>query len=564
MLSSLYVENIAVIRRLSLDLGSGFTAVTGETGAGKSVILESIKLLLGGKADRELIRYGEETGTVSAVFGALGAAAERALRDAGIDPDEEGCVQIRRTVSTDGKSRAWINGQPVSLTLLREVARYLVDIHGQNENLTLLDEKTYVSTLDSYAALRDAVAGYHEVYIKLEEARRRLSELDRGEAERLRTVEMLKYQIADIDAVNPKPGEDTALEEKEKKIKNREKIQRQTSFVYRALKGAERGSVLFLLDKSAQALEPLSDLVPEVAAIKEELNDCRYRLEDAAERVYDLTDAEEGDPTALIDKIEGRLDAFTKLKKKYGTSIDDVLRFRDEAKARLAALEVSDDAVIELRETEKKLTAEARRLALSLHAERKKAAKELEKKITEILLYLDMPKVVFRVDVTDRGEAGLRADGCDDVLFVMSANAGDEPRPLSLVASGGELSRTFLALKCVLSERALTPTMIFDEIDAGVSGKTARKIGYKLAELSAGTQVVAVTHSAQIASLSDAHLLIYKEERNGKTETRLRALDREGRIGELSRILGGLTVTESQRNAARDMLDRKETDETGS
>ncbi len=563
MLSSLYIENIAVIRRLSVDFSAGFTALTGETGAGKSVILESIKLLLGGKADRELIRYGEETGTVCAVFGTLGAAAESALSSAGIEPDEEGCVQVRRVVSNDGKSRAWINGQPVSLSLLRDVARYLVDVHGQNENLTLLDEKTYVSSLDGYAGSAEQLAGYRAVYAKLEEARRRLAELDRGEAERLRTVEMLRYQIADIDAVNPKPGEDVQLEEKEKKIKNREKIQRQTSFVYRALKGAERGSVLFLLDKSAQALEPLADLIPEIAPITEELNDCRYRLEDAAERVYDLTDAEEGDPTALIDKIEGRLDAFSKLKKKYGGTIDEVLRFRDEAKAKLAALDASDDTVLALRESEKALSAEARKLALALHDRRKKAAKELEKKITEILLYLDMPKVVFRVEVNDRGEGGLRSDGADDVLFVMSANAGDQPRPLSLVASGGELARTFLALKCVLSEKALTPTMIFDEIDTGVSGKTARKIGYKLAELSKGTQVFAVTHSAQIASLSDTHLLIYKEEKNGKTETGLKTLDREGRVDELSRILGGLTVTASQRNAARDMLEGKETDLAG-
>lgn len=559
MLLSLYIENIAVIRRLSVDFTSGFTALTGETGAGKSVILESVKLLLGGKADRELIRYGEESASVSAVFGSLGAAAENALVSSGIELDEDGSVQIRRTVSNDGKSRAWINGQPVSLSLLRDVGRYLVDLHGQNENLTLLDEKTYVATLDGYASLQGKVAGYREVYTKLEEVRRRLSELDRGEAERLRTVEMLRYQIADIDAVDPKPGEDAALEEKEKKIKNREKILRQTSFVYRALKGAERGSVLFLLEKSLQALEPLSDLVPEIAPVTEELSDCRYRIEDAAERVYDLTDADEGDPTAVIDKIEGRLDAFSKMKKKYGGTIDEVIRFREEAKKKLADLDASDDTVIELRESEKTLSADARRLALALHKERATAAKELEKKITEILLYLDMPKVVFRVEVRDRGETGLKSDGSDDVLFVMSANAGDEPRPLSLVASGGELARTFLALKCVLSERALTPTIIFDEIDTGVSGKTARKIGYKLAELSKGTQVYAVTHSAQIASLADTHLLIYKEEKDGKTETGLRTLDREGRLDELSRILGGLTVTESQRNAARDMLERKET-----
>lgn len=557
MLLSLYIENIAVIRRLQLDLEAGFTAITGETGAGKSVILAGIKLLLGGRLDRELLRYGEESASVSAIFGNLGRPALQALADAEIEPDDDGCIQVQRTVTADGKSRCKINGQPVSLTVLRGISQYLIDIHGQRENLTLMDERSYTAILDGYAGNEAELSAYRDCYARLEAVRRRLSELDRGVAERLRFCEMLRFQIADIDAVGPKVGEDTALEEKELRIKNRERIVRQSSLVYRALKGAERGSVSDLLSRSAAALEPLSGLIPDVDRLCEELNDCRYKIEDVAERVYDIGDAEDGDPTALIDKIEARLEAYAKLKKKYGTTIEEIIRFRDEAQQRLEELDASDDTVAALRDEERALTDAAMAAGKRLHARRIQAAKELEQKITEILLYLDMPKVVFRISVPLLEGNALGRDGIDEVQLVMSANAGDVPRPLSSVASGGELARTFLALKCVLAERSLTPTMIFDEIDAGVSGKTARKIGFKLSELSRGTQVFCVTHSAQIASLADTHCLISKRERNQRTETELSVLDREGRIGELSRILGGTKITDVQRSAAADLLDNR-------
>ena len=555
MLLSLYVENIAVIRRLSLDLSAGFTAITGETGAGKSVLLDAVKLLLGGRFDREILRYGEESATVSALFGHLGAPALGALQEAGLSLDEDGCIQLQRQLFADGKSRARINGQAVSLTVLRSLARYLVDLHAQNENLTLMDERSYATILDGYAGDQAELAAYRSLFSSLEEVRRRLAEFDRGEAERLRTLEMLRFQIADIDAVSPKVGEDTLLAEKELRIKNSEKILRQSRLVYRALRGAEHGSVCELLQKSAAALTPLISLVPELAEVCETLSDCRFRLDDAAERVYLLSDGEEGDPIALIDKIESRLDAISKLKKKYGATVEQVLAFRENAAARLAELDASDDTIAELRGEEARLLKEAREAASALSLRRREAAASLERSITDILLYLDMPKVVFRVRVTPLPEGRLARDGADEVSFVMSANAGDTPRPLSAVASGGELSRTFLALKCVLAERSLTPTMIFDEIDTGVSGKTARKIGKKLRELGQGTQVLSVTHSAQIASLADAHLLIRKGEINGKTETELSILDRSGRVEELSRILGGIDVTEAQRLAAIELLD---------
>lgn len=555
MLLSLYVENIAVIRRLSLDLSAGFTAITGETGAGKSVLLDAVKLLLGGRFERELLRYGEESATVSALFGHLGAPAVNALADAGISLDDEGCVQLQRQLFSDGKSRARINGQAVSLTLLRSLARYLVDLHAQNETLTLMDERTYASILDGYAEDEAELQAYQSAYASLTEVRRRLSELDRDEAERLRTAEMLRFQIADIESVSPRLGEDTKLSEKELRIKNSERIVRQSRLVYRALRGAEHGSVCELLQKSDLALSSLISLVPELSEVCRTLSDCRVRLEDAAERLYPLTDADEGDPTVLIDKIESRLDALSKLKKKYGATLNEVLAFRERAVARLAELDAADGTVAALKENEACLLAKAKEAAARLSECRRRAASVLERSITEILLYLDMPKVVFRVEVKELPEGALSRDGADEVSFVMSANAGDTLRPLSAVASGGELSRTFLALKCVLAERSLTPTMIFDEIDTGVSGKTARKIGKKLRDLGVGTQVLSVTHSAQIASLANAHLLISKGERDGRTETTLTALDRQGRIRELSRILGGIDVTEAQRLAAIELLD---------
>ncbi len=555
MLLSLYVENIAVIRRLSLELSAGFTAITGETGAGKSVLLDAVKLLLGGRFERELLRNGEESATVSALFGRLAGSAVTALAELGLSPDEEGCIHIQRQLFADGKSRARINGQSVSLSVVRSLAGHLVDLHAQNENLTLMDEKSYASILDGYAEDDAELSEYRAAYAALLEVRRRLAELDQNEAERLRTVEMLRFQIADIDSVAPKPGEDTRLAEKELRVKNSERIVRQSRLVYRALRGAEHGSVCELLQKSDSALSPLVSLVPELSEVIRAISDSRLRLEDAAERLYPLTDDGEGDPTALIDRIEGRLDALTKLKKKYGETLEAVLAFRERASARLAELDASDETVAALRESEAELLKKAEAAAARLSERRRSAASALQMAITEILLYLDMPKVVFRVEVRPLPGRTLSRDGADEIAFVMSANAGEEPRPLSAVASGGELSRTFLALKCVLAERSLTPTMIFDEIDTGVSGKTARKIGKKLKDLGIGTQVLSVTHSAQIASLADAHLLISKGEHDGRTETTLRALDREGRIGELSRILGGIDVTEAQRLAAIELLD---------
>ena len=561
MLLTLQIENIALIRELELDFSRGFQALTGETGAGKSILIDSIGLLCGNKADKTLIRTGEERASVRGVFGNLSHVAVQALSEMDIVPDDEGCLLVERQLSVDGKSKIKISGVTVTLGILKEVAKHLIDIHGQSDTLTLYDSASYIRILDAYAGTEDALLAYGVVFERYESLKREIEEISRSEAERMRTIEMLTYQLADIDAVGLKPGEDVALEEKERRIKNHERIFRQCSFVYRALKGAEKGNACLLLDRSIAALETLTDVIPDAEKLISELRECLYSLEDIAEKVYDLTDTSEGDPTSAIDKIERRLDAIAKLKKKYGVTVEDILAYRAQAAKRLESMQNADARLEELTEELKQAYSEAAKLGEKIHSIRVRAGEYLSKQVIDNLVFLDMPKVKFCVVVTqeysENGEYKLSPDGFDHVEFLISANKGEELHSLSKVASGGELARMMLALKCVESQRDLSVSMIFDEIDAGVSGKTARKIGLKLLELSKHTQIFCVTHSAQIASLADVHLLISKHEADGRTVTTVKELDEAGRIEELSRVLGGIHVTDAQRQAAVDMRQEK-------
>ena len=376
------------------------------------------------------------------------------------------------------------------------------------------------------------------------------------EGERIK--EILEYQIKDIDSVGLHPGEEEELVEKKVKIKNSEKITKNSEFAFKALKGSERGSVSYLLDRSISALTQLSDVVPQYSEYSEKLRDMLYQVDDIAEEVYAVIADIDEDPTGTLNEIESRLDKISKLKRKYGLTVEEVLAFREKAYSEYQSLENSDELIKELSAKEKKAYNEALVLAEELHGIRSKAAVELEGNLKETLEFLDMPKVVFFASLKESYSAGeklLNKDGSDTVEFYISANRGAEPQPLAKIASGGEMSRIMLALKSVIADKDGVPTVIYDEIDAGVSGKTARKIGIKMKSLSENTQLFCVTHSAQIASLADSHFLISKSDVNGSTETSVRLLDREGRINELSRILGGIDVTDSQRAAAIDMLD---------
>lgn len=560
MLISLHIENIAVIKSIDFDFSEGFMVLTGETGAGKSVVIDSINLLLGSKAERELIRSGQNQAMVSGLFADLSEKTVDGLSALGIEIPEDGEILLQRVVSQDGKSRAMINGRSISLSLLKSVAPLLVSVHGQTDTASLQDSKNHLDILDVYANLGELKSEYQIAYSRLEGIRRQIREVTEKLSESERLKEILEYQIKDIESANLKEDEEDVLVEKRAKLKNSEKITKNSEFVFKALKGSEKGSVSYLLDRSMTALNQISDVVPNFAEYADRLRECLYQVDDIAEEVYAVIDDIDGDPTVTLNKIESRLDKISKLERKYGSTIKDVLEFCSKAKSELETLENSDGVLKELSQKERKAYNEALKLAKELHNKRAEAAKNLESYVKETLEFLDMPKVVFFVslkEMTKGEERILTKDGGDLIEFYISANRGADPQPLAKIASGGELSRIMLALKSVISDKDGIPTVIYDEIDTGVSGKTARKIGIKMLSLSKTTQLFSVTHSAQIASLADKHFLISKGDINGETETSVKILDTEGRICELSRILGGINITSAQRAAAEDMLAEK-------
>ena len=560
MLLSLHIENIAVIKSVDFDFTPGFMVLTGETGAGKSIVIDSINLLIGGKGDRELIRHGEPYAMVSGLFGDLSEYTVERLSDLGIQVPEDGTILVQRTLLSDGKNKIMINGRSVSLAVLKNVMPYLVSIHGQSDTASLFDSKKHVELIDVYAGCEGLLEEYRAAYSSLEAIRREKNELIRKSREGERMKEILEYQIKDIDSAALHAGEEEELVDKKVKLKNSEKITKNSEFVFKALRGSERGSVAYLLDRSITALSQISDVVPDFAEYSERLRDMLYQIEDVAEEVYAVLSDIDDDPTSTLNDIESRLDKISKLKRKYGITVEEILSFRDNAFKEYEALENSDEMIKRLSEQERDAYNKALALADKLHGIRCSAAKSLEEKVKETLEFLDMPKVVFFASIKESfnsGEKLLNKDGSDSVEFYISANRGAEPQPLSKIASGGEMSRIMLALKSVIADRDGIPTVIYDEIDAGVSGKTARKIGIKMLGLSRNTQLFCVTHSAQIASLGDVHFLISKGDVNGATETSVTQLDEVGRVAELSRILGGIDVTDSQRAAARDMLAEK-------
>lgn len=560
MLQSLHIENIAVVARLDLDLADGFSVLTGETGAGKSVIIDSIRLLLGGKGDRELVRYGEDRAFVSGIFVDLSEKTLSALAEFSVFPDEEGYILIERTLFADGKGVSKINGRTVTLSALREVSVYLLDIHGQNASSLLMREETQRAVLDSFGDIEPLLVLYRPVYEKLLSVRKAIRDVSFDEAEKARMIDVLRYQTAEIESFAPKLHEEDRLLEKRSLLRNSEKISRQAGFVYKALRGAEKGSVHYLLSKSLTALEGLQDIIPAVKEYERTLQNALSELDDVAEEVYRLSE-EDGDPVAMLDKIEARLNGYAKLHRKYGVDTEGVLAFFERSKAELERYESADKQLLSLRKEEASVLKEIEDLANAIRVKRLSAAQEMVKEITAILEFLDMPKVEFHISVAkkENGEETVYGEyGSDKISFLVAANPGEAPQPLKDVASGGELQRIMLAVKSVIASNDGIPTVIYDEADAGVSGKTARKIGFKLKESSKEMQVLCVTHSAQIASLADRHLLIEKKEKNGRAETEARLLSFDERIEELSRILGGIEITDVQRKAALDLLNNTE------
>lgn len=552
MLTSLHIENIAVIRCADLDLYQGFSALTGETGAGKSMIVDSINLLLGNRTSRELIRSGEESATVSAVFEELSENVVFHIREMGFVV-EDASVMLSRTITVDGRSQTRLNGRIITQAMQKEIARLLISIQGQSDSQSLLQKSRHRELLDAYGTSAEALDAYSAAFEELKKCRKEVQTLSQDSAEKLRLCEMLKYQIEDIDAMKLKDGEEEALTKERDRLANLERINKQTNTICRFLRDSEKGNAYDVIRRAETVLASLNGLVDDTDALCSRLSFAASEIEDVAETVRSYMDDDREDPTARIDRIEGRLEGIAKLKRKYGADVAAVLAFREDAARRLEALETSDERLAKLQKQVETLYKTAEKYAAVLRQKRRDAAKEIVEKVTESLTFLDMPKVQFEISIipSELGEYG-----GDDIEFLIATNPGEPLLPLSKIASGGELSRIMLALRSVLNDHDGVDTVIFDEIDTGVSGKTSRKIGIKLGETAkGGTQVICVTHSAQIASLADNHYRITKHERDGRAETDVHLLDEGERVDEIARILGSINPTDAQRDAAREMIE---------
>ena len=554
MIISLHIENIAVVKRLDVDLSGGFTVLTGETGAGKSIIIDSLNLLLGCRADKELIRSGEDKASVSAMFCDIGDECRSLLCELGIECEEDG-VLLSRAITQSGSS-ARINGRAVTLSMLREVSGKLFGIHGQNDNQQLLDPQNHIKLIDSYTSNGELLEKYSQKYREILATRCEIDSADRDTMEKARLCEILKFQIKDIDSVKPKKNEEQELEEIVARLSSAEKINKCRMLIDKALRGGEKGGAIYLVDRAKTASDAVAESLPEATVLADRLSNVRYELEDIAAEMSAMTDFCDEDPTAKLDKAQSRLDAISKLKRKYGGSVEEVIAFRDDAVARLEALENSEVYREELEKKLGMLCSEADSICDTLREKRRAGARGLVESVTETLRFLDMPKVRFEVRITPSKD--FLPSGKDNLEFMISANPGEPLMPMAKIASGGELARIMLALKNVLNRLDGIGTVVFDEIDTGISGKTSRKVGIKLKEIGRESQVICVTHSAQIASLADNHFYISKREVEGRTETALRLLDSEERVGEIARILGGINITDAQRAAAKEMLDERE------
>ncbi len=556
MLYSLHIENIAVIQSADVDfLGGGahFSALTGETGAGKSLIVDSIAFLLGARLSRDVIRRGEDRATVSATFGELDADIVSALEEMGFSSDD-GCVMLTRSITSDGKSTARINGRVVTSSILKDVSSRLVSIHGQNDGVKIMNGGVQLAMLDSFANTKDELERYGEIYSRLCALRREKQELLRDESEKLRMKEILEFQIKDIESAKLRAGCEEALLAERNRLANIEKIQKYVDFASGLLDGGsdKRASVTYMLDRAEASITQLSAIIPDVAPMADELSDMRYRITDIAARIEEYRDNDDGDPTARLDKVEGALDVISKFKRKYGGSVEEILKFKDDAREKLDAIENADERIANIDAELRGVVKEAKSVAQILTEKRMSAARSVAERVCETLKFLDMPNVKFEIAVRTLDD--FSRSGLDEVEFLIATNNGDVPAPMTKIASGGELSRIMLALKSAFPDGKSVGTLIFDEIDTGISGSTSSKVGIKLKEISRSVQVICVTHSAQIASLADLHLNVSKHDENGRTLTDVKVLDKEGRVEEIARILGGIDVSETQRAAAREMI----------
>ena len=551
MLNELHIENIAVISRANIHFGSGLNVLTGETGAGKSIIIDSLSAILGGRVSRELVRTGCGKAGVTAVF-SCGETVQRWLADNEIEAEDELIVQ--RRISADGKSACRINGLPVPAAQLRELGVLLIDIHGQNDGRRLLDESTHRAFLDSYGNLSEVFAVFSAAYGRWHETAREIESLEMDEREKERLTENLQYAITELEKAQLRAGEYTELSERAELMRNGEKLTEAVDAAYEALYGAD-GSAAELCADAHGWTERAAAWAPELQKARESVENAAALIEDAAETLRDFRDGLDFSPEEY-DRMEARLAQLRRLFKKYGRDEDELLAYLDECREKLERLEYAGDRIQKLRGQLTEEAADVLKAGARLTEARREAAQSLQARIERELHELSMPSARFLVELHPvAAERGFEKYGCDEVRFLMAANAGTEPGRIVRIASGGELSRIMLAMKNVFAESDPVETMVFDEIDTGVSGVAAQRVGEKLARLSAAKQVLCVTHLPQIAAMADTHLHILKSESNGETSTRVDTLETSGRMAEIARLYGGEIVTETTLKSAAEQLE---------
>lgn len=555
MLQSLHIENIALIKQLDIEFPESFSCFTGVTGAGKSILIDSISLLCGEKASKELIRNGETSAKVEGIFSDISVSSLEKCKEFDIIPDDDGIIYVSRTVTTEGKNSVKINSKPCPLSLLREISPFLINIHGQHTSQELLIKEKHKSILDSFAENENLLQDYKAQFSKYISLKKEYDSINTDETQNAREIEILKFQINDISSLKLKLGEDQTLESERKRLSNIEKISTSAKIVYESLYGESSGiSALDSVNCALDSLKNLSKYADNIDNLVDKLENIKSEIIDIAETVNDLTGDSGENPSVTLDRIQTRLDDIAKAKKKYGGDIESVLKFLDDAKQKLNLLENSSSIKEEILEKLKICATKVKQSAKILHDSRVDAATKLSKLIEDEFIYLDMPKVKFKVEIKEKPFSN---DGSDDIEFFIQTNAGDGFYPLCKIASGGEMSRIMLAIKCVTAEKDGIDTMIFDEIDTGISGKTSRKIGQKLLQISKDRQVLCVTHSAQIASLSTSHFLVSKsEDDDGFTNTSVKQLSDNERIEETARIIAGINITDAARKAAIELMSK--------
>ena len=548
MLELLHIENIAIIEAADIEFAPGFNALTGETGAGKSIVIDSLSAVLGQRTSRELIRTGAEKAFVSAAFSGM---APELTEELGIQPEADGTLLLQREIQTDGKNVCRVNGRPVTVGQLRALGARLLNIHGQHDGQQLLDEEQHIVYLDSFGRVESLAIAYAEKYKDFTDIRRQIGALQMDEAEKARRVDTLQYQIEELRRAKLTPGEEEELTARRGMLRNAEKFLDAVAGADYALNGDDSGGgALSALRQAQDALSGVRHLDDAFGQLYERLGEAYSEVYDIAATVEDKRGELDVSPGEL-DRVESRMDLLYRLKKKYGATVEDMLDYQARCEAELAQIEDAGDTLARLEQALSKAEKEARQAAQALSDARKAAADRLTAQILTELQQLDMGKIRFAVDFAEKP---LDSDGMDTVRFLMSANVGEELRPIHKIASGGELARIMLAMKNVLSEQDHVGTMVFDEVDTGVSGRAAQKVAEKMARISRRKQVLCVTHLPQLAAMADTHFSVEKGERGGRTYTEVRRLDREQRRRELARLTGGSHVSQTMLDGAEELL----------